>query len=53
MAFSRVAFNEKRDTALLYSSLSCGGLCGTGYYHFLKKVSGKWILTKNYMVWIS
>lgn len=53
MAFSRVGFNEKRDRALLYSTIGCGWLCGTGHYHLLKKESGKWILFKNYMAWIS
>lgn len=53
MGFSRVGFNDKRDTALLYSSVSCGALCGSGDYLLLKKVSGKWILTRIYMAWIS
>jgi hypothetical protein len=53
MAFSRVGFNEKRDRALLYSQISCGWLCGTGHYHLLKRESGKWVLFKSYMAWIS
>ena len=53
MAFSRVGFNEKRDRALLYSTIGCGWLCGTGHYHLLKKESGKWALVKNNMAWIS
>jgi hypothetical protein len=53
MKFSRVGFNEKRDRALLYSTISCGWLCGTGYYHLLKRESGQWVLFKNYMAWIS
>jgi hypothetical protein len=53
MAFSRVGFSEKRDKAFLYSAISCGWLCGTGYYHLLKKESGRWVLFKSYMAWIS
>jgi hypothetical protein len=53
MAFSRVGFNEKRDRALLYSTISCGSLCGTGHYFLLKRDSGKWVLLKDYMAWIS
>jgi hypothetical protein len=53
VAFSRVGFNVTRDRALLYSMISCGWLCGTGHYHLLKKESGKWVLSKSYMVWIS
>jgi hypothetical protein len=53
MAFSRVGFNEKRDRAFLYSTISCGWLCGTGHYHLLKRESGKWVLFKSYMAWIS
>ncbi len=53
MALSRVGFNDQRDTALLYSSVSCGALCGSGDYLLLKKVSGKWIVTRSYMAWIS
>ncbi len=53
MAFSRVGFNEKRDRALVYSQIDCGWLCGTGHYHLLKRESGKWVLIKSYMAWIS
>ena len=53
MAFSRVGFDEKRDHALLYSTISCGWLCGTGHYFLLKRDSGKWVLFKSYMAWIS
>jgi len=53
MAFSRVSFNEKRDRALLLSMIGCGWLCGTGHYHLLKRESGRWVLSKSYMAWIS
>jgi hypothetical protein len=53
MAFSRVGFNEKRDRAFLYSTIGCGWLCGTGHYHLLKRESGKWVLFRSYMAWIS
>jgi hypothetical protein len=53
MAFSRVGFNKRADRALLYSTISCGWLCGTGYYHLLEKESGKWLVLKSFMAWIS
>jgi hypothetical protein len=53
MSFSRVGFNERRDPALLYSTIGCGWLCGTGHYLLLKKDGGKWVLLKNAMAWIS
>lgn len=53
MAFSRVGFNERRDRAFLYSTISCGWLCGTGHYHLLKRESDKWVLVTSYMAWIS
>lgn len=53
MAFSRVGFNEKRDRALVYSTIGCGWLCGTGHYHLLKKESGKWLVFMSDMAWIS
>lgn len=53
MAFSRVGFNEKRDRALVYSTIGCGWLCGTGHYFLLKREPGKWILEKSRMAWIS
>jgi len=53
IGFSQIGFNENHDRALLYSSIGCGGLCGTGHYHFLRKENGRWILAANSMVWIS
>jgi hypothetical protein len=53
MRFSRVGFNRAHDRALLYSTISCGWLCGTGHYFLLRKESGKWVISKSQMVWIS
>ena len=39
---SAVGFNSDKTLALLYAGHSCGGLCGGGAYHLLKKVDGKW-----------
>jgi len=39
---SAVGFNSDKTLALLYAGHSCGGLCGGGTYHLLKKADGKW-----------
>ena len=39
---SAVGFNSDKTLALMYAGHSCGGLCGGGAYHLLKKVDGKW-----------
>jgi hypothetical protein len=52
-SFSRIGFNKTKDCAVLYSSIGCGWLCGTGHYHLLKKEEGKWKLIASQMLWIS
>jgi hypothetical protein len=39
---SAVGFNSDKTLALLYAGHSCGGLCGGGSYHLLRKLDGKW-----------
>jgi len=39
---SAVGFNADHTLALMYAGHACGGLCGGGAYHFLKKVDGRW-----------
>jgi hypothetical protein len=39
---SAVGFNSDKTLALVYVGHSCGGLCGGGTYHLLKKTDGKW-----------
>jgi hypothetical protein len=42
LVFSVARFSSDRTKAIVYMGNSCGGLCGTGRYHFLAKVDGKW-----------
>jgi hypothetical protein len=53
ISFSKIGFNHDHNAAILYSAVGCGWLCGTGYYHLLKKQSGKWVIVGHSMVWIS
>jgi hypothetical protein len=52
-SLSRVGFNKAKDCAILYSSIGCGWLCGTGHYHLLKKEGEEWKLIASQMLWIS
>jgi hypothetical protein len=40
---SAVGFNADKTVAVVYTSHSCGGLCGGGDYHVLQKKDGKWV----------
>jgi hypothetical protein len=42
---SAVGFNADKTLALVYVGHSCGGLCGGGSYHLLKKTGDKWVET--------
>jgi hypothetical protein len=42
ISMSAVGFNADKTIAIVYMGHSCGGLCGGGIYHVLKKVDGKW-----------
>ncbi|MBF0620087.1 MAG: hypothetical protein HQL19_07960 [Candidatus Omnitrophica bacterium] len=50
--FSRVAFNDARDEALVYESSICGPVSGLGEYFLLKKVGGKWTVIAQVNAWI-
>ena len=39
---SAVGFNADKKLALVYMGHSCGGLCGGGSYHLMKKLADKW-----------
>ena len=42
ITMSAVGFNADKTIAIVYMGHSCGGLCGGGLYHFLRKTEGKW-----------
>ena len=53
LRFSKIAFNETRDRACVYTSFSCGKLCGSGDIHFFRKISGKWIYVRTWELSVS
>ncbi|HEY5029734.1 MAG TPA: hypothetical protein VIK39_15105 [Candidatus Angelobacter sp.] len=51
--FSEIAFNRQHTRAALWYSFSCGGLCGHGNTVVLKKVNGKWKMSRTCGGWIA
>jgi len=51
--FSRIQFDTEKKYGILTSSVICGGLCGTGFRIFIKKIKNKWIVEKVEEAWIS
>ena len=45
ISMSAVAFNADKTVAIAYMGHSCGGLCGGGTYHIMRKTDGKWSAT--------
>ena len=41
-SLSAVGFSSDKTIAIVYMGNSCGGLCGGGTYHLLKKTKGVW-----------
>jgi hypothetical protein len=50
---SRVGFDKKLTKAILYKSMSCGSLCGSGDYILFEKTDGKWKAVNWFNCWIS
>ena len=51
---SNVGFTTAGDEAFVYVIHSCGGLCGTGHYVWMKKLTpGGWQVADQVMAWIS
>lgn len=42
VVLSAVGFNRQRTVAILWVSRGCPGLCGSGTFHVLHKIEGKW-----------
>jgi len=42
VVLSAVGFNRQRTVAILWVSTGCPGLCGSGTFHVLHKIEGKW-----------
>lgn len=53
MFFSRIKFDDKKESGTLSVSYSCGGKCGVGYSVSIRKIKDKWIIDKVEQTWIS
>jgi len=51
--FSNVGYTTAGDEAFVYIVHSCGGLCGTGHYVWMKKFASGWQVADQVMAWIS
>lgn len=53
LEISRIYFDNKKQFGLLYSSYSCGRLCGEGAIICIRKIGNKWIVEKKMLLWVS
>jgi hypothetical protein len=53
LALSRVGFNQKKDTAVLYTEYARGATDGEGDVVLMKKTDGRWTVEQNSMCWMS
>ena len=53
ISLSHVGFDPALHEAIVSSSFVCGGLCGTGWRHILRKKWGKWVVVESWIVWVS
>lgn len=51
--YSRIIFNKDYSKAFFYFDFYCGGLCGSGHLILAEKISGKWVIIRNDMVWVA
>ena len=42
LEMSAVGFNKDKTRAIVYSGVSCGGLCGSWRFHLLEKMASGW-----------
>jgi hypothetical protein len=47
------AISDDGNEAFIHYSHACGGLCGTGWLVYLRRVDGKWKIEHQVMLWIS
>ena len=52
ISLSPVGLDRTLHEAIVSSSFMCGGLCGTGRRHILRKKWGKWIVVESWVVWV-
>lgn len=53
LRLSMPAFSETKDTALVYFSEDCGGLCAHGEYVQLQRVQDRWRVIRRIQAWTS
>jgi hypothetical protein len=51
--FSGIGFDAARSVAVLYTSHTCGTLCGSGNLVTLRRAGGRWVVAEAAMLWVS
>ena len=53
VSFSRIAFDDQKTRACLYTQWHCGSLCGSDDFWFLEKHGAEWTLAKHVQLSVS
>jgi hypothetical protein len=53
VSFTRAGFNADRTEALVYVTIHCGGLCGSGQYVQLRRTGSRWVVQRIVITWVS
>jgi hypothetical protein len=53
LSISVISLNKENNIACVYTSLTCGSLCGYGRVFFLKKKIRQWVVLGHENLWIS
>ncbi len=53
IGLSRVGFNTNLTKAIIFRTINCGALCGSGDYILFEKIDGKWKEVDRFNCWMS
>jgi hypothetical protein len=53
VSFTRAGFNADRTEALVYVTIRCGGLCGSGNYVHVRRSGSRWLVQRIVQTWVS
>lgn len=51
IGYSKIAYSNRKDTACVLTSTSCGEFCSRGDIHFFVKRGHEWIYSKKLVLW--
>ncbi|MGE8554774.1 MAG: hypothetical protein ACN6OB_12710 [Chryseobacterium jejuense] len=53
LSFSKIYFDDAKETGIFEVTYYCGPTCGLGYSVYVKKINNKWTILKVERIWIS